>query len=313
MNDGDRDAGWGFDDAVPDGGYAWWYVDALSDDGLHGITLIAFIGSVFSPYYAWDRRRGRPDPTRHCALNVALYGRAKRWAMTERGSASLRQSTGGLAIGPSSVVWDGTALTFTITERTAPFAGHIAGTVTVRPRALTGRHFALDAAGLHRWAPMAPRCDVDVALRRPDLRWSGAGYCDRNFGATPLENSFTGWAWSRATLGEDTVVFYDVDPLHGSTPGLSLRIGRDGAMNEYPQPPPAPLPRSRWGMARLTRSHGAASVQKTLEDTPFYARSLVTQTLSGAPAVAVHESLSLTRFRTPWVQAMLPFRMPRAG
>ncbi len=41
------------------GGYAWWYVDALSDDGRHGLTLIAFIGSVFSPYYAWRAGGGR--------------------------------------------------------------------------------------------------------------------------------------------------------------------------------------------------------------------------------------------------------------
>jgi hypothetical protein len=27
----------------------------------------------------------------------------------------------------------------------------------------------------------------------------------------------------------------------------------------------------------------------------------------------MHESLSLQRFRKPWVQAMLPFRMPRVG
>jgi carotenoid 1,2-hydratase len=27
---------------------------------------------------------------------------------------------------------------------------------------------------------------------------------------------------------------------------------------------------------------------------------------------AMHESLSLDRFRNPWVRAMLPFRMPRA-
>ena len=39
-------------------GYAWWYVDALSDDGQNGITIIAFIGSVFSPYYAFARRKG---------------------------------------------------------------------------------------------------------------------------------------------------------------------------------------------------------------------------------------------------------------
>ena len=29
---------------------AGWYVDAISDDGRHGLTIIAFIGSVFSPY-----------------------------------------------------------------------------------------------------------------------------------------------------------------------------------------------------------------------------------------------------------------------
>ena len=62
----------GFDAAVRPGGYAWWYVDAFSDDGRFGLTIIAFVGSVFSPYYAW---RGRRDPLDHCAINVALYGR----------------------------------------------------------------------------------------------------------------------------------------------------------------------------------------------------------------------------------------------
>ncbi len=54
-----RDGGPRFDAPVPAGGYAWWYVDALSDDGAHGLTIIAFIGSVFSPFYAWSRRGGR--------------------------------------------------------------------------------------------------------------------------------------------------------------------------------------------------------------------------------------------------------------
>ncbi|MFX8883411.1 hypothetical protein ABTM86_19650, partial [Acinetobacter baumannii] len=79
------DRGPRFDRPVPDNGYAWWYVDALSDDGKRGITLIAFVGSVFSPYYALARRRGRGDPLNHCALNVAVYGNGtKHWAMTER-------------------------------------------------------------------------------------------------------------------------------------------------------------------------------------------------------------------------------------
>ena len=47
---------------VPHDGYRWWYVDALSADGRHGITIIAFIGSVFSPFYAWSRRKRPADP-----------------------------------------------------------------------------------------------------------------------------------------------------------------------------------------------------------------------------------------------------------
>jgi carotenoid 1,2-hydratase len=61
------------------------------------------------------------------------------------------------------------------------------------------------------------------------------------------------------------------------------------------------------------RSEDAAGLAQTLEDTPFYARSLVRAKLAGQPAFGVHETLSAERFATPWVQAMLPFRMPRRG
>src|SRR5664279_1621998 len=62
-----------FDCPVPGGGYVWWYVDAVSDDGAHALTFIAFIGSVFSPYYAWARRHGNAEPLNHSAFNIALY------------------------------------------------------------------------------------------------------------------------------------------------------------------------------------------------------------------------------------------------
>ena len=45
---------------VPPGGYAWWYIDGVSDDGTRAVSIIGFIGSVFSPWYAWS---GRGDPT----------------------------------------------------------------------------------------------------------------------------------------------------------------------------------------------------------------------------------------------------------
>ena len=72
-----------FDQPVPRDGYLWWYLDALSDDGRHGLTLIAFVGSVFSPYYARARRQAPTDPENHCAVNIAVYGPGGRWAMKE--------------------------------------------------------------------------------------------------------------------------------------------------------------------------------------------------------------------------------------
>jgi hypothetical protein len=43
-----------FDIDVPPDGYAWWYVDGISDDGARAISIIGFIGSVFSPWYRWS-------------------------------------------------------------------------------------------------------------------------------------------------------------------------------------------------------------------------------------------------------------------
>lgn len=50
--------GAGFDH-TPRDLHAWWYLDALSEDHQHGLTIIVFFGSVFSPYYAIARRQGR--------------------------------------------------------------------------------------------------------------------------------------------------------------------------------------------------------------------------------------------------------------
>mgnify|MGYP000753538193 CR=1 FL=1 len=83
--------------------------------------LIAFVGSVFSPYYAWARRQGRAEPEHFCALNVALYGpRGKRWAMTERGRGAVQRTATSLSIGPSQMRWDRDELTIEIDERSAP-------------------------------------------------------------------------------------------------------------------------------------------------------------------------------------------------
>jgi carotenoid 1,2-hydratase len=303
-----------FDGPVPHGGYEWWYVDALSDDGAHGLTVIAFVGSVFSPYYAWARRRGAADPVNHCALNVALYGRrAQRWAMTERGADQVRRESTRLVIGPSHMHWDGEALEIHIDERCAPVPRRLQGRIRLHPRAWPAKSFALDPADLHRWTPYAPCARVELSFTEPDLRWSGAAYFDSNRGEEPLEDGFTDWTWSRASTSDDTIVLYDVGERGGSRSALALKFTASGDLQPLAPPPLQRLPVTGWGVPRHTRADAGfgARVLKTLENAPFYSRSLLETRLGGVSVPAVHESLCLDRFRSRWVQCLLPFRMPR--
>lgn len=269
---------------------------------------------MFSPYYAGARRRGSAQPAEHCAVNVALYGRrASRWAMTERGAAALRQDAGCLAIGPSALIWDGTSLEIRIDEVSVPWPCRLRGRLRLHPMGLTGQSHALDAAGRHRWWPLAPRARVEVHMESPALAWRGQAYLDCNAGTEPLEQAFSGWHWSRASHDGTTRVHYDVAPRQGAPRSLALEFGPEGSARAVPPPPERALPGTLWRLPRRCRSEGGARLVRTLEDTPFYARSLLATRVNGTTLPTVHESLCLDRFRRRWVQLLLPFRMPRRG
>ncbi len=274
---------------------------------------------MFSPFYAWSRRHGDGDPMRHCALHVALYrvgGRTapRRWALTERGARAVERDRTELRIGPSALRWDGGVLTIAIDEVTMPLPTRIRGTVRVHPAALTTHDALLCATGGHRWTPLAPRARVEVALERPSLRWSGTGYLDGNNGDGAIETAFRSWDWCRAPLGRDTVILYDAVHRDGDSTAIALRVDPHGTVEPIPSPPEVALPPSRWRVRRATRADagGTATVRRTLVDSPFYARSVLQTRLLGETAEAMHESLDCDRFARLWVQAMLPFRIPRA-
>ena len=270
--------------------------------------MIAFIGNVFSPYYAWARRRGRGDPFRHVALNVALYGERRAWALTERGAGALARGPNFLSIGPSALTWDGSALTIRINEITMPIPSRIRGVVRIHPNALEQQVRFLDEAGRHRWSPIAPCARAEIALEQPSLHWAGDAYFDTNDGDAPLETDFANWTWSRSTTRTGTEILYDVMRRDRSRLSLALRYAHEGGVADFRPADTIRLPSTRWGIPRTTRIGAAApKVRVTLEDTPFYARSV----LVNGSDLTMHESLSLDRFRSPWVQVMLPFRMPR--
>ncbi len=265
---------------------------------------------MFSPYYAWS---GRARPLDHCALNVCLYGpRGRRWAMTERRAGAVTRAPDALSIGPSAARFEDGALVFDVAERGAPIPRAVRGQVVFRPEIEQGETFTLDPGGRHVWRPAWPRARVSVRLDAPDLDWDGEGYVDMNAGAEPLEAAFASWHWSRAPLSDGAGILYDCRWRNGDCRVLALRIGADGRAEHAPVAASAPLPRTGWGIDRETRCNAGARVLQTLEDTPFYARSLVETDAFGSPGAAMHESLDLDRFASGWVKMLLPFRMPRA-
>lgn len=283
--------------------------------------MIAFIGSVFSPYYHWARKRaqrtgGAVDPGDYCAINVAIYSPGKkRWTMTERGRTQVVRSARHFEVGPSALEWDGAALTIRIRERSAPIPRAVRGTIRLSPEHLFNWGSALDAAGRHRWGPIATRARIEVDFDRPGVRWGGHGYFDSNEGDEPIEDCFESWDWSRTLLANgDSALLYDLRESAGSERLLALRFGQEGTVTPFDPGPRWPLGRTGWRVERAMRSDAdgpAPSIVRTLEDTPFYARSLARSSFQGQCAISMHETLSGPRLRSPIVRLMLPWRMPR--
>jgi carotenoid 1,2-hydratase len=260
-------------------------------------------------------RRGAADPENFCAFNVALYGAAgKRWTMTERGRARVARSAREFVVGPSRVSWEGDHLALELDEMCVPIPFRVRGRVRVYPAGLSTFTTPLDDAGRHRWGPIAACARVEVDLDRPGARWSGHAYLDSNEGDEPIANAFVEWDWSRATLRDGaTAVLYDVRQKHGDDRVLALRFSAAGDVDAFAPPPRQPLPRTLWRLDRTMRTDPGvpAKVSQTLEDTPFYVRSVLESGVLGERVTSMHETLHATRLASAAVQLMLPWRMPR--
>ncbi len=281
-------------------------MDAINPQTHDALTIIAFIGSVFSPYYARARRKQAANAYNHVALNAVLYPAAggKRWAMTERGKTALQHSPEHLQIGRSSLTWSGQRLRIELDEISVPWLRRIQGSIELTPRCQPETAFEL-APG-HIWHPAMPLADVEVNLNTPDWHWQGSGYADHNAGAEPLEDAFKRWTWSRSASTDEVTVFYETHAKDAEHTLLATSIDANGNFADQDIPPVQALPTTGWRIKRSTRARNA-KVTRTLEDTPFYARSLV----ATEQGHSMHESLDMNRFAAPWVQTLLPFRMPR--
>lgn len=268
---------------------------------------------MFSPYYAAARRGGSADPTRHVAFNVALYGPGARWAMTERSSGALASSPDMLRIGPSGMRCGPGRIDIEIDEWAVPLPRRLRGRVSIDTGPVFEEIHRLDAAGRHLWRPIAPFARLKAEFDAPGVRWEGAAYVDGNRGDEPLERAFRFWTWSRAAAPDRTTVFYDVERRDGGRHGLALALTADGETRAVEPPPVRELPGTVWGVRRAVRSRDAPRGTRTFEDAPFYTRTATETVVGGLACPTVCESVDLDRFSSRWVQALLPFRMPRRG
>ena len=278
--------------------------------------MIAFVGSVFSPYYAWALRRNpNANPENHCAINLAIYSPGnKRWTMTERSAASVFRNQHEFVIGPSSLHWHNDHLRVDFMERAVPFGQRVAGHFKLFPQQLFNFSTHLDDQHKHRWGPLAPSARIEVELESPKIRWQGTAYFDSNEGDEPIAIPFKDWDWSRAQLsGDRTAVIYDVRQRNGMERVLGLIFNPNGQIENFDPPPRQALPKTAWRIQRQMRNPNQASLEvtETLEDTPFYARSVLKSELLGERVTSFHETLNVPRLSSWAVQFMLPWRMPR--
>ena len=327
-----------FDKAITPGGYQWWYIDSISDDGDFALTVIAFVGHVFSPHYYRARQKSSstlPLAERYCAMNLGLHALTPRgmsrlgckmlWSLNEFSHPDSESWQDGverephrLLLGQSSLSYTEAGLSAKLSERTKPFfqrmPKRIEGELSLHFQSPSEHVISLDSSGEHHWMGVAPHARIDVSLDEPDLSFSGHAYHDSNWGIAPLESAFHSWTWSRATLDEGTLVMYDVTESTDSTPQERAALFRaNGEVVELDQFDRAKLKSGLWGIERSTRTdaYQSASIKHRLVDSPFYTRDVIKTTLMGQNVLAVHESLDLVRFQKSWVRFLIPFRIRR--
>ena len=227
------------------GGFAWWYLDVLDEEG-SGVVIIAAFGLPFLPGYASSARAGAaPTAGERPSLNIAVYERGEPvfYLLQEHDPADCRWEDDGegAQIGRShlrSVERDGVRSVEVVLDVDVPhLAGRLTGTVRVEGPAL--RNLSPESNGVHLWTPLTTACtgSVDVRLGSEGLlRVEGRGYHDRNGCSVPLhELGIDHWIWGRTPLPEGELIHYLLWPSDPSQPvrALLIEVALDGTVQQH--------------------------------------------------------------------------------
>ena len=287
------------------GAYEWWYFDALSDDGQWAMACIWFLGNPFSPFYRLAALGQGTNPMEHNAVFFALYrqGRLHAYHFT-RFPASQIEVTGSvpgtLQFGPNRLTLGGAdGCKLTLVDENAN-RRVLEANLTFAFSPLRAQGVGDDgAAETHFWLPSAPACRVSgrITLREAqnfgaeEIRFTGHGYHDHNWGRLPFSKDIRDWYWARAGLGQErATLLYHVRARGNKEPISHLLLFDGGRLTRHDAGARVSLSRpavNGFGTVYATQIVAESGdvracfrLRSRLDSAPFYLRTLCEATVT---------------------------------
>ena len=245
--------GSGLSEALLDepGGFLWWYLDLIDDDG-SGLVVIWSFGLPFLPGYADAARRGEaPPPSERPSLNVCVYDRGELdfYLLQEFDASQVDWQAGD----------DGDRWNFGDSRIVSELEGdqrvveldlalEVPGLDEVTRIRVDGRgqasHFGDgqhepgrrtdEPLPVHDWVPLVCVCcgEATVRVGKQVRQIQGRLYHDRNGGRRPLHQlGIDAWIWGRIALPGRELIYYLLDGVDEQDQCLVLSIDDAGRID----------------------------------------------------------------------------------
>jgi carotenoid 1,2-hydratase len=294
-----RGRGLPFDHPVLAAGYAWWSVDAESEDGQQRLHLSVCVAPPFAA-----ARPGASAP--QASLHVALYGQTACHAQRLVPCDQVERGAAHLCIGRSRLRWERGDLVIDLGLQRGLGRRPVRGRVTVSVISQSREARVLDAAGLHSWWPVAPGARARVELEQPGVSWQGPALHEVRWGNEPPVRMFSRWTTLHTLHEEGALTACATEGRDGARHSSAAFVSGEGTTQVLPAGDVTPLGTTRWGLRPACP--GVVMASETLEDTPYFVRSRLLIKTPAGPRSATLEHFDLGRWQQRWVQGLLPWR-----
>lgn len=189
--------------------FEWWYFDSLMDDGTAVVV-------TFSDNFAGDHRR-KVD------VEITMPDGKPRKLLTDLDEPGTFAKDHTLVkIGPHSFEGDLDTYAIHVDSNNAEKIGLDLTLKRLVPSFRAGTGQMLSGEKYFAWFNAVPRGQVtgNIIVGGKTVAVTGSGYHDHNWGNVPVSDLLDRWWWGRATVGDRTIVTYDIHAKSGSEVAL---------------------------------------------------------------------------------------------